>query len=320
MISHRHRCIYVKLPRCASTSVHDWFLAHGAGRYTHRPSWYPHPLEHRIVPTAAAVALYPGYLTFTFLRNPYRRLLSLHGHALRLARAGYRGQPRGYGSLRDFVDLCGEVLADTRGLWGADALAFRAEHAGRRYGPLGIRLRELRFLVCHARPQVDFLPDCNPERLFGVARATSAPLGFAGAVETLDADFARLQAALGLPRLPLPRKNASAPGSGACETLRRDPALRRAIETIYAEDFAFAGYPVGDPDGRAAGLPRPAQGPVRPPAAGGRPSPAVRARRARLTLAAAEIAVEARIVRAPPVRRLLAPLSRLRRKLARSDR
>ena len=316
MISHRYRCIYVKVPKCASTSVHDWFLAHGAGRYTDRPSWYPGPLEHRLVPTATAIALYPGYFTFTFLRNPYRRFLSVHGHAERLVRAGAPGQPQGYGTLHDFAELCGEVLADTRGLWGSEALAFRAEHAERRYGPLGIALRDLRFLVCHARPQVDFLPDCHCERLFGVARTSAAPLSFTGAVETLDADFACLQARLGLPRSALARHNRSAPAPGAFEALRGDTAVRRLLEAIYAEDFAFAGYPLGAVDGRAAALPRPAHGPAPIPRAGARAPAATRARRALLALAGAEIAVEARIVRTAPLRRVLAPLARLRRRLA----
>ena len=37
MISHRHRCIYVKVPKCAGTSVLDWFVTHGGGRHSFRP-------------------------------------------------------------------------------------------------------------------------------------------------------------------------------------------------------------------------------------------------------------------------------------------
>ena len=316
MISHRHRCIYVKVPKCASTSVHDWFLAHGAGRYTDRPSWYPGPLEHRLAPTATAIALYPGYLSFTFLRNPYRRFLSVHGHAVRLVRSGAAGQPREYGSLHDFAALCREVLADTRGLWGREALEFRRAHAARRYGPLGIPLRRLRFLVCHARPQVDFLPDCNPCRLFGVARPDPAPLGFIGAAETLGADFARLRERLGLARAPLARRNAAAPAPDALAELRRDPVLRRLVEEIYAEDFVFAGYPLGEVDGGPGPSTTRAAGPSAPPGAGARPPAAVLARRTAFALAGAEIALEARLRRTPPARRLLAPLARLRRRIA----
>ena len=31
MISHRHRCIYVWVPKCGSTAVADWFAMHGGG-------------------------------------------------------------------------------------------------------------------------------------------------------------------------------------------------------------------------------------------------------------------------------------------------
>ncbi len=306
MISHRYRCIYVIMPKCASTAVHEWFLAHGAGRYTHRPYWsywYPGPLEHRIVPTATAIALYPDYFTFTFLRDPWRRFESTWLHANRLIAAGAPRQPRTYGSLRDFAELLAELLAETRGLWGREALAFRAEHAARRYGPLGIELRHLYFLACHARPQVDFLPGGEPPRLFGVRLARPAGLSFVGAVETLDADFARLRDRLGLPQAPLARRNVSARAPETSASLRADAATRRLVEALYAEDFALLGARGGTDAGCAD-------------AGAGRAGPVTRLRRARLALAGAEIALEARIVRAPALRRALAPLGRWRRRFA----
>ena len=77
MISHRHRCIYVKVPKCASTSVLAWFAAHGAGRQSFRPAWHGGPMSKRLPGTAHAMNLYPDYFTFTFLRNPYERFVSL---------------------------------------------------------------------------------------------------------------------------------------------------------------------------------------------------------------------------------------------------
>ncbi len=314
MISHRYRCIYVKMPKCASSSVLQWLLTCARGRYTDRPSWYPGPLEYRIVPTATAIELYPGYFTFTFLRNPYRRFLSLYGHAHRLVRAGAPEQPASYGTtLLEFAELCRDLLASTRGLWGSEALRFRARHAAHRFGPLGIPLRDLRFLTCHARPQVDFLPDCSRGRLFGVSLTHPAPLSFIGAVERLDEDVRRLQAHLGLPRTGVPRHNVSGAAPGLLDALRRDTATRRLIERIYAEDFAFAGYPPGDVLGRAATRRR--EAPPKTPRRAERVPPARRMRRALLRLAHTEIALEARIVRTPPVRRVLAPLSRWRRNL-----
>ncbi len=297
MISHRHRCLYVKAPKCASTSILQWFLAHGAGRHTDRPSWYPGPLEHRIVPAAEALALYPDYVLFTFLRDPCARFFSTWRHAQRLVADGAPRQPRGYGSLHDFARLCAELLAETRGLWGAEALNFRAEHGRRRYGPHGIELRHLYFLPCHARPQVDFLPGGDPPSLFGVRLKRPAAPAFTGRVETLDKDFTRLCARLGLAGPALPRENATQRDAEP----RMDATTRRLVEELYAEDYALLAAPPPAPGDAAA--PRPA-------------GMKARLGRARLGLGAAEIALEARLARCASLRRALAPLSHLRRSRA----
>ena len=316
MISHRYRCIYVKVPKCASDSLRDWLLAHGRGRPTHHHGGYRGTLPERIPDVARAIELWPGYRSFTFMRNPYRRFVSAYLHAARLAgrtAAGKRPQraaerPPGIGTLREYGELCAELLADTRGLWGAEALAFRRANAERRYGPLGIRLRHLKFVSGHARPQVDFLPDCNPERLFGVPRRRPAPLSFVGALETLDADFERLRELVGLPPAPLPRSNVSSRPADTLEGLRRDAATRRLVEQLYAEDFEFAGYPLGDVDGRAAGLPLTAPR----VAAEARVSAAGLVQRASFLLVSAQIALEARLRRVTALRPVLAPLARWR--------
>ena len=85
--SHRHRCIYVKVPKCASTSVLEWFAAHGGGYPSFRPPWHGGPMSRRLPGTAHAMNLYPDYFTFTFLRNPYERFVSLWLHLRRVARA-----------------------------------------------------------------------------------------------------------------------------------------------------------------------------------------------------------------------------------------
>ena len=312
MISHRYGCIYVKVPKCASTAVRDWFLHHGAGRHSFRPSWYPGPMAHRVARVAHALELWPGYFTFTFVRNPHDRFLSLWRHAERLARMRaprIAGHPASYGGPRAFAELCAELLADSRGQWGTRAGAFLREGAGRRYGPLGIELRHLRFVADHARPQTDFLPDCNPGRLFGVARRNHRPLSFVGTVETIDDDFARLQSQLGLPRVRLAMRNVSAVRPDARIAVPTDAGTRRLVEEIYASDFAFiesvrdAG---GAPGGRLA----------RSGTGGGAGPPA---RRALFVLGSLEMGLEARLQESTAALRLVAPLSRLRRRLARSE-
>ena len=299
MISHRHRCIYIKVPKCASTSVQEWFIAHGKGRPSFPRYWYPGPLPHRIQWTARALELYPGYFTFTFLRDPYRRFLSLYRHANRTAahRAGYIAHhPKHNGTLREFSLLCAELLAETGKLWGNQARNFLRENATRRYGPLGRELRHLTYVFNHVRPQVDFLPDRNPERLFGIRRSNHSPIGLLGRVETINEDFARLQERLRLPRVPLPQLNTSIPDP----PVDYDAVTRQLVQELYAEDLALL-----------ADLPR-AISPLSR-AAEARPGIRTRFERAKLNLLTMEIALEHQLNRMPAPRSVLAPLARLRR-------
>lgn len=314
MISHRYRCIYVKVPKCAGTALAGWFFEHGRGRHSFKPWWYGGLLPDRMQSVTRLMNLYPDYATFAFVRDPYERFVSLFLHARRnaLCRAGGGAVPAEYGSLAAFAGLCRDLLNDTGALWGRDMRTFHRHRADREYGPGRIALGELRFEIGHVRPQTDFLPDCNPVRLFGVERADAAPLSFIGRMEHMDADFRRLGAMLGFSPGPLPLRNGSGSGAGA-ERARRyrelyDPAARRLVEEIYAADFAFIGR--GFEGGRGAGVPGGAAGP------GGRRAASGRVRRlpARLwhRLRSSEVRLEQRIRACAPLRRLLRPLQRLR--------
>ena len=212
MIPDRKRCICANLPKCVGTSVLDWFIGHGGARHSFGPYWYRSMLPKRIQRVARPPGSCPGHFTFTFLRNPYRRFLSLYRAAGRdagIRAARIPDHPASNGTLREFAELCAGPLADTRNLRVAPATAFFRGSADRRYGPPGNPLRHPEFVFGHARPQTHFPPDCKPERLFGLKRGSPGPLQFVGAVEIVDTDFRQVQEALGLPRLPLPRRNAS---------------------------------------------------------------------------------------------------------------
>ena len=323
MISHRHRCIYVKVPKCASTTVLNWFVAHGGGRHSFGPYWHGGMLSERIQTMPRVMNLFPDYATFTFLRNPYARFVSLYLHLRRLTEArsaGVREHPADYGTLREFAELCGEVLGDVGPLWGQEARAFFNVHGRREYGPLGIELRRLGFMFDHARPQTDFLPDCNRERLFGIDRTDVAPLSFIGRVETMAADWRRLVDMLELPAAALPVCNAAVAGAGDARSGRYaveyDDATRRLVEEIYAADFEFTGCSFGDrrrlatpgPGLGAAGAGiQTGQRPARPRGAG------LLAARMRHRAWSYRVSVEARLLRCKPLRRILKPLWRLSR-------
>lgn len=318
MISHRHRCIYVKVPKCASTTVLDWFAAHGGGRHSFRPYWYGGLLAERVPALARAINLYPDYRTFSFVRNPYERFVSTWQSARGVAAsqtllAGNWPGPEQYDSLADFAELCHELLADFRHLWGRDAEEFFRLHAEREYGPARIKLKYLGWVVSHIPPQTDFLPDCNPGRLFGVPRVNGDPLAFLGSVETIESDFAQLSALLDLPRYPLPLSNPSTTGGEGRHAALDDTATRRLVEEIYADDFAFHGEkPKETPrfDIKPAShvsTPEPGRRPGR------RRTLRTAVARAWQRLAAFEIMAEELIIRSATVRRVLGPLKVLRR-------
>ena len=315
MISHRHRCIYVKVPKCASTSVLAWFAAHGGGRPSFRPAWHGGPMAGRLPGTARAMNLWPDYFTFTFLRNPYERFVSLWLDLRRVARerrGGGQEEPAGLASLGGFAELAAEVLADLPPCWGRDAAAAFRARRGRAYGPGGVRLGDLGWSADHLWPQTAFLPDRHPARLFGVARADARPLDFIGSVGRIDEDFARLAARLHLPAVPLPQRNAHGAGTGAARTRHYaalyDRATRRLVADLYASDLDFTGC--GFDDGRTAvavpgraGLP-----PVRRPAPARRP-PGTLPARAWHALWSRSAGVEARLVRLPAVWRAVRPFA-----------
>ena len=322
MISHRHKCLYVTVPKCASTTIHGWFSMHGGGWRSFKPWWYGGVLSERIQEVVRIMNLYPGYATFTFVRNPYERFVSIWLHARRIATlrtqfSEVKTWPDDYGTLREFAELCGELHDDFRPRWGCAARDFFQANAEREYGPRKIRLKYLAYVASHARPQTDFLPDCHPEYLFGARRVNGDPLSFIGTVENIDSDFSRLAEMLGLPDAGLPDLNSSGVvspvGNGSGYAGYYDDATRQLVEEIYAADLAFTGC--GYYDGRTTiAIPSP------PPRVAERQAARRRSRskgmllaRIRHRMRALEIRMETQLMRLATARRLFRrPVAKLR--------
>ncbi len=83
----------------------------------------------------------------------------------------------------------------------------------------------------HVRPQTALLPLDR--------------LDFLGRLETMQADWERVCALLGLGELPLPRQHES---KAAPEPVRLDEAMAERIRRLYALDFAMFGYDTGVPE------------------------------------------------------------------------
>ena len=280
-----------------------------------KPWWYGSLETDRVQAVTRVMNLYPDYVTFSFVRNPYRRFVSLYRSTFWNTDPRFPDLRDGLatcGSVREFAELCRDVLVDFRHRWGREARDVFRKHSEREYGPGRIKLKHLGWVIDHARPQTDFLPNCNPQHLFGVRRVNDDPLSFIGRVETMDVDFHRLRNVLNLPGVALLHKNASRADAGRSGPWASyyDDATRRLVEEIYAADLDFTGC--GFDDGRTT-IAVPAFSPNAPVL---RP---VRHRRAGTILARAwfnlssfEVRMEEGIRCFATLRRILRPLKRLR--------
>ena len=247
MISHRHKCIFISVPKCASSSVNGSLSLHGA-YWSIPPFWHGGLHIERVTRVTKLLNLYPGYFTFSFVRNPFARFLSLYYHAKRHheRKGRFVRRPIDCGSMWEFAELCEELLREKVG-WGKQAEEFYEANKGRQFGPRKIPLKFIRFELGHAQLQKDFLLDYNPRTLFGVPRVNDAPCSFIGRVEHFERDLNRVLEALGIPgSSPLGRTNYTRGSKRRRYGLIYDKTLRRMVEDIYARDLDLLGYEFED--------------------------------------------------------------------------
>jgi hypothetical protein len=226
VISHRHRCIFVHVPRTAGQSIERFFLGlHGLDwenraplllRRNDDPTRGPQRLAHLFAAEYVACGHlgeteFDRYFKFAFVRNPWDRLVSEYL---------YRGGRR-LGSFRSFVTAGAQPADPHLDAWR------------------------------HLAPQVRYLYD----------PAGRLRVDFVGRFERLHDDFARVCARLGLPDASLPHANAAAgngrarwrrvPGRAAPPpdkyTRHYDSRLRDLVAERYAEDVETFGYAFGTP-------------------------------------------------------------------------
>ena len=182
--------------------------------------------------------MWDEYYTFTFVREPIARAVSLYRYIGTLAER--RSQPR------------------LRHLW------YYLSDEGRKADPA-------RWEVMRAFVETDSFsefirhpgtlrtPGLKPQARFVTDRKGRVLLDEIGRFETLDADFARVVAHLGLDVGPLPRVNVSthgAPSEGSPSTGKQIEVTaedRAYLLERYADDLRLFGYDgESDPDGGAS--------------------------------------------------------------------
>ncbi len=170
MISHRHRCLSVHIPKAAGNSINRAFGV----------SWENHKDLARYraeLPTE----VFAGYFKFAVVRNPWERLLSDYNYQLRKSRPDdsrlLLRDPEG--RRREFTEWAALAM-------GRDGSCEPSSWGGEVSAGIGRFSPQVDWISVEGRVAVDF-----------VAR-----------LETIDLDFERIRAATGLAQRHLPRRNA----------------------------------------------------------------------------------------------------------------
>ncbi len=237
MITHEKRCIFIHIPKCAGTSVETAFERRVD--------------VERLLRCAAvfgAIATHPEYFTFTVVRNPWARAVSMWRHSRRLRVGGWspesgHSHPNaasvGYMAKRWFrkyiyrIDSfsqylrCIAAFLQRRGLYQR----FRAARTiGEFARPLSWQ-RLNRFDVFHVLPQVFFTRETKPDYICKL--------------EHIDEDWRHVRRQIGMDDVDLPIVNA--PDAGRVDSRRPlsrfySPADIELVRRIYADDIAAFGY------------------------------------------------------------------------------
>ena len=80
MISHKHKCIFVHIQRCAGTSMEEKILGYDVWKSPHLINEIPE-MYAKHANASQLKALYPEYwdeyFKFSFVRNPWERMVSM---------------------------------------------------------------------------------------------------------------------------------------------------------------------------------------------------------------------------------------------------
>ena len=233
MISYKYRCIYVRIPKNASTSIRNYFGNFLGG----------HPMQAYLDQSYIAdhldrlprcINMFPTYFTFTFVRNPFDKFVSSWVQRFNPNGGAYKNNPvmRNH-SLREYAELIKDLLIHR---------SSASCPSDKEMGPHRAPFCNLHYERTHLLCQKDFLLDYNPEYFLGVKRCNSAPCSFIGRYENLEKDFSCLLDILGAPNHKLPKVKSRRIREGRHYSDYYDKSTRQLVEEIYADDLNLLGY------------------------------------------------------------------------------
>jgi hypothetical protein len=165
---------------------------------------------------AKVINLYPDYFTFTFVRNPFARFVSIWKHS-------ERGQ--GYYFARNKKNLTFKEYTLLIKEGKTEELSY--------------------FDRYHIKKQVEFILDCNQDTFWGISRQTNKNCDFIGRFENLKQDFKQACQLIGIPKSDLPQEMVSPDKKKIFKkhySSYYDPETIAIVKDMYAEDLDFLGY------------------------------------------------------------------------------
>jgi hypothetical protein len=240
IVSHRHRFIFVHIPKtggeaitealeailgpddlCLKSAGDIWRRSLTSRRYRHLDGLQKHARAKQIQESLGE-QIWQDYFTFTFVREPAERMLSYYRYLATIDARREQAHPR---HLWFYLTAAGRK-ADPRN-WAATEVFRKVDSFSEFLQPPGGQPNRL------LAPQVSYTQ----------IRGRPA-LDFVGHFENLSEDLNQLSSTLGLGPLRLPHRNASVPPAWLLpDRLTVTAADRSFLETHYANDYKAFGYP-----------------------------------------------------------------------------
>lgn len=191
--NHKYKCIFIHIPKTAGTSLGRTIFENRDPSVSHVDAFYYEVFEPQ---------LFREYFKFTFVRNPWDRLVSNYNYFLK--------QPS---QLRE------KQFLDT--FENFDHFANALEKP---------EVEQKMFTMYHFRPQYQFI--CDLKR--------NLVVDYLGYFETINEDFNKIVARLNRPELQLPHLNESKKGLDYREFYTEK--TKKIVEKLYPEDIKLFGY------------------------------------------------------------------------------
>ena len=255
MISHKHRFIYIGIPKSGSVTLRQYLRKEAAGVAVNYRYRIPILTSHGKKGKISLIAFYPDYFVFSFVRNPFDRFLSFFLHGARVVRVVRKNrrllfyEAKGDLVLRDCdcllppyrsLEECAEKTQQR--LWNLkeDQIIGQSKYT---------RL-QLEFERWHSLEQSHFLLDIHPPVDKRRSCLAGTPCSFIGRVENFHQDLSALSSILGLPRLSVKKFNVAdertVQGKRRHYSAYYTKRARTLVEEIYARDLELLGYEFED--------------------------------------------------------------------------